>query len=95
MARDSEEVHIPKGLKLRRLHKAFLRWHDPDNWPVLREALVRMGRSDLIGSGEGQLVPLYDNAPSAAGPSPRGKKFRTQHTGVQNAAQPRKSGPRK
>jgi hypothetical protein len=86
---------VPKGLKLRRLHKAFLRWHDPDNWPVLREALVRMGRSDLIGSGEGQLVPLHDNAPSTAGPSPRGKKFRTQHTGVQNAAQPRKSGPRK
>ena len=95
VARDSEEVQVPKGLKLRRLHKAFLRWHDPDNWPVLREALVRMGRSDLIGSGEGQLVPLHDNAPSTAGPSPRGKKFRTQHTGVQNAAQPRKSGPRK
>jgi hypothetical protein len=54
-----------------------------------------MGRSDLIGSGEGQLVPAYDSAPATAGPSPRGKKFRTQHTGVQNAAQPRKSGPRK
>jgi radical SAM superfamily enzyme YgiQ (UPF0313 family) len=23
----------------RRLHKAFLRWHDPNNWPLLREAL--------------------------------------------------------
>jgi len=25
-----------------RLHKAFLRYHDPENWPLLREALQRM-----------------------------------------------------
>ena len=50
---------IPKGLKVRRLHKAFLRYHDPDNWPLLREALRRMGRADLIGNGAHQLVPLH------------------------------------
>jgi uncharacterized radical SAM protein YgiQ len=53
------DVAIPKGLKVRRLHKAFLRYHDPDNWPLLREALRRMGRADLIGHGSHQLVPLY------------------------------------
>jgi radical SAM superfamily enzyme YgiQ (UPF0313 family) len=53
----SEEVQAVKGLTQRRLHKAFLRYHDPDNWPVLREALVRMGRGDLIGAREDQLVP--------------------------------------
>jgi len=53
----SEEVKAVKGLTQRRLHKAFLRYHDPDNWPVLREALVRIGRGDLIGSREDQLVP--------------------------------------
>jgi uncharacterized radical SAM protein YgiQ len=53
----SEEVRAVKGLTQRRLHKAFLRYHDPDNWPVLREALQRMGRGDLIGSREDQLVP--------------------------------------
>src|SRR4051812_5417258 len=45
----SEDVAIVKGLKQRRLHKAFLRYHDPENWPVLRDALRSMGRSDLIG----------------------------------------------
>jgi uncharacterized radical SAM protein YgiQ len=55
----SEEVHIPKGLKVRRLHKAFLRWHDANNWPVLREALRRMGRADLIGPGKQQLIPAW------------------------------------
>ncbi len=46
----SREGRDVKGLRQRRLHKAFLRYHDPDNWPLLREALKRMGRADLIGS---------------------------------------------
>ncbi|HCY63311.1 MAG TPA: YgiQ family radical SAM protein [Oxalobacteraceae bacterium] len=54
---DSEVVETPRLGKIRRLHKAFLRYHDPENWPILREALQRMGRSDLIGSGEHCLVP--------------------------------------
>ena len=75
--RDNPEVFIPRGLKVRRLHKAFLRYHDPANWPLLREALHRMGRTDLIGHGPQHLVP-----PDRAGPRPRparGRKFRTQH----------------
>ena len=38
--RDSETVETAKGEKQRRLHKAFLRYHDPANWPLLREALA-------------------------------------------------------
>ena len=52
-----EEVFIPKGERQRRLHKAFLRYHDPENWEMLREALTRLGRTDLIGNGKNQLVP--------------------------------------
>ena len=55
----SEDVVIPKGTRQRRLHKAFLRYHDPNNWPLLREALRAMGRSDLIGNGKQHLVPTY------------------------------------
>ena len=54
---DSEAVETVRTGRVRRLHKALLRYHDQDNWPVIREALVRMGRRDLIGSGEKQLVP--------------------------------------
>jgi len=87
VTRESEEVTIPKGLKQRRLHKAFLRYHDPNNWPVLREALRRMGRADLIGNGKQQLVPSYQ--PAGTGDSHEGKRggsvhrpFKTQHTGL-------------
>ncbi len=93
---DSEEVHIPKGIRVRRLHKAFLRYHDPNNWPLLREALRQMGRADLIGNGRNQLVPTYQ--PIGTGQAHEGKRkprtapsavaagkttpFRTQHTGL-------------
>ncbi len=83
VTRASENVAIPKGLKLRRLHKAFLRYHDPRNWPSLRAALRRMGRDDLIGSGKHQLVPVWQPAGFAQPQRPvRGKKFLTQHTGL-------------
>jgi hypothetical protein len=86
--RARERVHTVKGLAARRLHKAFLRYHDPANWPVLREALRRMGRADLIGGGKHQLVPSWQ--PAGTGPA-EGRRGRgriqpgvalTQHTGL-------------
>ena len=59
ITRTSEEVDIVRGERRRRLHKAFLRYHDANNWPLLREALKAMGRADLIGSGKHQLIPAY------------------------------------
>jgi uncharacterized radical SAM protein YgiQ len=91
----SEGVHVPKGLKVRRLHKAFLRWHDANNWPVLREALKRMGRADLIGAGKHQLIPAWQ--PAGTGDAPEGRRsspgtqqqrFRTQHTGLKGVSLP-------
>jgi len=56
---DSDEVPIPKAGNVRKLHKAFIRYHDPNNWPMLREALKKMGRDDLIGSGKHCLIPAW------------------------------------
>ena len=53
----SEKMFIAKDIKQRRLQKALLRYHDEKNWPVLREALQSMNRTELIGDGENQLVP--------------------------------------
>ncbi len=54
-----EAVDVVRGEKRRRLHKAFLRYHDPNNWPLLREALKSMGRADLIGNGKHHLIPTF------------------------------------
>ncbi len=102
VTRDSEDVIVPKGLRVRRLHKAFLRYHDAENWPMLREALRRMGRRDLIGSGKHQLIPTFQ--PAGTGLKPEGARqprkyqsFRTQHTGLPPApeARDRKARPEK
>jgi uncharacterized radical SAM protein YgiQ len=98
----AEDVPVPKGLKVRRLHKAFLRYHDPANWPVLRDALRRLGREDLIGSGPHQLVPLHqpgrvsglDGPPGEGAPPTRrapGQRFRTQHARPAHKPQPKRS----
>jgi uncharacterized radical SAM protein YgiQ len=95
VTRDSEGVSIPKGMKQRRLHKAFLRYHDPNNWPVLREALRRMGRADLIGNGKHQLVPSYQ--PAGTGEAHEGRRggsvnrpFKTQHLGLPRVPRPKR-----
>lgn len=103
----SEVVDIVRGERRRRLHKAFLRYHDPKNWPALREALKEMGRADLIGNGKHQLIPTFQPLDSAAGytsarrknSTPAGTKtspvtkgrILTQHTGLP----PRETGAAK
>jgi hypothetical protein len=53
----SDKVKVSKNLEQRRLQKAFLRYHDEKNWPMLRTALTKLGRTDLIGNEEKHLVP--------------------------------------
>jgi radical SAM superfamily enzyme YgiQ (UPF0313 family) len=57
LGKGREAVFTAKGERARRLQKAFLRYHDADNWPLLRDALKAMGRADLIGNGKMHLVP--------------------------------------
>jgi uncharacterized radical SAM protein YgiQ len=73
--RKGESVDVVRGDRRRRLHKAFLRWHDPDNWPLLRQALKDMGRADLIGNGKHHLIPLYQPGRGMGDPFSRGRKL--------------------
>jgi uncharacterized radical SAM protein YgiQ len=86
--RKAPDISIPKAIKQRRLHKAFLRYHDPANWPLLREALKAMGRADLIGNGKQHLIPAFQPKgftesvakPYAHKAKPgKGKTFKTKH----------------
>jgi len=79
--RDSQSLGTVKKLSQRRLHKAFLRYHDPDNWPLLRKALKQMGRRDLIGNGAIHLVPSRQPPKRHRVVKSGSSNFRTQHTG--------------
>jgi radical SAM superfamily enzyme YgiQ (UPF0313 family) len=95
--RRAERVDVVRGERRRRLHKAFLRWHDPANWPLLRDALKAMGRADLIGNGKHHLIPSFQPSDEAGYTSARRKnstaagertspvtkgRLLTQHTGL-------------
>ncbi len=67
-----ERVDTAMGARRRRLHKAFLRYHDPHNWPLLRDALKKMGRVDLIGNGKRHLIPAWQ--PEGTGGRAEGKR---------------------
>lgn len=73
---EGESVGAVRNARQRKLHKAFLRYHDPENWPLLRDALKAMGRADLIGNGKKQLIPAWQPAGTAR-PGP-GAACRTQ-----------------
>ena len=94
---EDETVDIVRGEKRRRLHKAFLRYHDANNWPLLREALKTMGRADLIGNGKHHLIPTFQPLTDGGYQSARKKnsttvpvkavapvkgRMLTQHTGL-------------
>lgn len=87
VSHNSPSIPVPTGARQRRLHKAFLRYHDADNWPLLRSALKRMGRADLIGNGKRHLIPSWQpagtgDAPEGARRKNTGRPFATQHTGL-------------
>jgi uncharacterized radical SAM protein YgiQ len=85
---DEENVDIVRGEKRRRLHKAFLRYHDPNNWPLLREALKSMGRADLVGNGKHHLIPTFQPITGGAYESARKKNSTVQTASARVAQKP-------
>jgi uncharacterized radical SAM protein YgiQ len=79
----AEKVDIVRGQKRRRLHKAFLRYHDANNWPLLREALKSMGRADLIGNGKQHLIPTWQ--PDTDGSYQSARRKNSTPTGVKTS----------
>lgn len=79
---NSEVVPVPKGARQRRLHKAILRYHDAAGWPMIREALRKMGKANLIGKGPNCLVPEEGrDEKSGKGGKKGGRPALTRHTG--------------
>ena len=89
-----EKVDVVRGEKRRRLHKAFLRYHDPANWPLLREALKSMGRADLIGNGKHHLIPTFQPMNTGCSGAGKKEKFLTIPSMVTEKVPPKAAGPK-
>jgi radical SAM superfamily enzyme YgiQ (UPF0313 family) len=83
VSRTAEDMPIFKSIKQRRLHKAFLRYHETENWPLLRDTLNAMGRNDLIGNGKHHLIPSHQPQGTVES-SGKIKQFKTKFTNFDN-----------
>ncbi|MEH6468425.1 MAG: YgiQ family radical SAM protein [Porticoccus sp.] len=92
----SDKVFSAKTKAQRTLHKALLRYHDPDNWALVRAALKKVGLARLIGSGKHQLVPSEETEEKSKGkPMQGGRRALTQHTGLPPRGQaPKNKSPK-
>ncbi len=90
----SSKIAIAKGDRIRRLHKALLRYHDPANFDIIREGLKSMGLSRLIGRGPKHLVPppSRDEERRKVRPAGKGQQAATKHTSAQYKSDSRKTG---
>jgi uncharacterized radical SAM protein YgiQ len=90
---ESEGVTVVRGGRQRKLHKAFLRYHDPENWPLLREALKAMGRADLIGPGKRHLIPAWQPAGTGTSALPQRQTAHAEKRPQKSALATRRSAP--
>ena len=84
VSRNGGELEIAKGGRQRRLHKALLRYHDPDNWPMIRQALKEMGLAELIGYGKQSLIPPRQPAKDLGSGASGNKTFLTRFSGPES-----------
>lgn len=52
-----EKVYVPKTAKEKAMQRALLQYFRPQNREIVREALIKAGRRDLIGSSPSCLIP--------------------------------------
>ena len=76
-----QPVYVPRSAKEKAAQRAMLQYFKPENHALIRSALMKAGRRDLIGSGPHCLVPAAQNSKS---PSGRQKeKPQSKHTSRQ------------
>jgi radical SAM superfamily enzyme YgiQ (UPF0313 family) len=54
-----EAVYVARGLRDRRMQRALMQFFKPENYFMVRDALIEAGRTDLIGNGCDCLIPAH------------------------------------
>ena len=70
---DGKPVHVVTDYHEKQLQRALLQYNRPENAPLVREALIKAGREDLIGNGPNCLVRPEGRAPVGARSGNRGE----------------------
>jgi hypothetical protein len=67
-----QKVYVPRDPHEKAMQRALIQYRDPKNYALVKEALLREGRSDLIGFGEKFLIPPREPRRATDSLSPRG-----------------------
>ena len=84
--RTMEPVYVPTNPHEKAMQRALIQYRDPKNYALVREALEKAGRQDLIGFGKECLIRPYPPKKDAG--KPGGK----QETGKSAAKAPSRKG---
>ena len=72
--RTMQPVYVPKNPHEKAMQRALMQYRDPKNYALVREALEKAGRTDLIGNGPKCLIrPRSKSAPSGKAAKPAKK----------------------
>lgn len=55
----NEKVYVPRDQKEKNMQRALLQFNVPENYKLVKEALIKANREDLIGHGANCLIPPY------------------------------------
>lgn len=59
--RNMKPMYVPKTPKEKAMQRALLQYSLPKNYDLVKEALIKAGRTDLIGNGNGCLIKSSNN----------------------------------
>ena len=93
---DMKPVYVATDYHEKQLQRALLQYNRPENAPLVREALIKLGRTDLIGFGENCLV-RPESAPHGkprASAKAQGKPLSKSQRGTQSKKPATKSNKR-
>ena len=68
--RTMEPVYVPVSLQEKMMQRALIQYRNPDNYQIVKKALLKAGRQDLIGYGKHCLIrprPGGEKAPGRPG----------------------------
>ena len=72
--RDMKPIYVPRDPHEKAMQRALIQYRKPENWQLVREALLKAGRADLIGMGPKCLIRPYPPKDKKAGGQGKGVK---------------------
>ncbi len=93
--RTMEKVYTPLTMHEKNAQRALIQYKKPENYEIVKDALIKAGREDLIGFGENCLIPprqIRSTGKKNYSHNPAGKNSSDKNSSGRNSDNSAKSG---